>query len=281
MLFDVELPDMYWGEAINTANYLQNRLPSGAIDSTPYEIWEGEKQKLDHLRSFGYTAHIYIPKEKRSKLNGRANGGIFVGYSENHGCYRVLRLSTNRITISRTVKFIENQHSTSYRTKQIEITGGENEEDNVEAIMKIPEVVETEKEENTRHCEFEIGDSFLLNGIQTVGKSEKKNKGIPAEKFSYISTSRYPEEPKSWSHLMQFSEIEKQKWMEVMDDELESFRQKKVWSLTDLPENKKSIDSKWVYIIIKYKARLVAKGFTQKYGEDYDGVFSPVLYTSM
>ncbi|KAG5876902.1 hypothetical protein JTB14_001186 [Gonioctena quinquepunctata] len=95
--------------------------------------------------------------------------------------------------------------------------------------MKIPEVVETEIEENTRHCGFEIEDSSLLNEIQIVGKSERKNKGIPAEKFSYIETSRYPEEPMSWSHLMQFPEIEKQKWLKVMDAELESFRQKEVW----------------------------------------------------
>ncbi|GJU05927.1 putative ribonuclease H-like domain-containing protein [Tanacetum coccineum] len=59
---------------------------------------------------------------------------------------------------------------------------------------------------------------------------------------------------------------------------------KKVWTLVDLPNGKRSIGTKWVYrnkndkrgIVIKNKARLVAQGYTQEEGIDYDEAFAPV-----
>ena len=39
MLFDSKLSNRYWGEAIQTANYLQNRSPTKALspNTTPFE----------------------------------------------------------------------------------------------------------------------------------------------------------------------------------------------------------------------------------------------------
>ncbi|GKA45070.1 putative ribonuclease H-like domain-containing protein [Tanacetum coccineum] len=60
---------------------------------------------------------------------------------------------------------------------------------------------------------------------------------------------------------------------------------KSVWTLMDLPNGKRAIGTKWVYmnkkdergIVIENKARLVAQGYTQEEGIDYDGNSLPLL----
>ena len=70
-----------------------------------------------------------------------------------------------------------------------------------------------------------------------------------------------------------------------MEAEMRSLKENNVWDLVELPKGKKAIGSKWVYkvktgadgLMERYKARLVAQGFSQKYGDDYDETFCPVV----
>jgi hypothetical protein len=70
-----------------------------------------------------------------------------------------------------------------------------------------------------------------------------------------------------------------------MDSEIQALHKNKTWHLVSPPGKVNVIDSKWVYKIKKksdgsidrYKTRLVAKGFKQRYGIDYEDIFSPVV----
>ncbi|GKB62597.1 zinc finger, CCHC-type containing protein, partial [Tanacetum coccineum] len=44
----------YWGEALLTACYILNRVPSKRSIKTPYELWNRRTPKLDYLRIWGY-----------------------------------------------------------------------------------------------------------------------------------------------------------------------------------------------------------------------------------
>ena len=78
---------------------------------------------------------------------------------------------------------------------------------------------------------------------------------------------------------------EKRKWRLAMKAELNSLAQNDVWDLVPLLPGKKTVGSKWVFKkktgadgkVERFKARLVAQGFTQRYGDDYDETFCPVV----
>ena len=78
--------------------------------------------------------------------------------------------------------------------------------------------------------------------------------------------------------------VKNEKWIEVMDEEMNAIERKKTWDLVELPKGKEVIGVKWVYKtksnaegkIERHKARLVVKGYKQQYGRDYEETFAPV-----
>ena len=56
MISHFNLPISLWGEALKTAAYILNRVPTKATSKTPYELWTGKKPILKHLHIWGCPA---------------------------------------------------------------------------------------------------------------------------------------------------------------------------------------------------------------------------------
>ena len=60
-----------------------------------------------------------------------------------------------------------------------------------------------------------------------------------------------------------------EKWLEAMKSEMGSMYENQVWTLVDLPNDRKAVENKWMFKrntyddgnVTVYKARLVANGF--------------------
>lgn len=107
MLLDAGLDQRFWGEAVLTATYIQNRVPSKSIGMSPFERWYKKKPSLEHFRIFGCEAWVQIPAEKRKKMEVKSRKMVFVDYLNQHKACRLLDTVSDRITISRDMKFVE------------------------------------------------------------------------------------------------------------------------------------------------------------------------------
>ena len=70
----------FWGDALLTAAYILNRVPSKSTPATPYELWFGKKPSLDHLRPWGSAGYVHNPTHKHGKLGPRATKMVFIRY---------------------------------------------------------------------------------------------------------------------------------------------------------------------------------------------------------
>jgi len=57
-----KLDKSFWGEAVLTATYIINRIPSRALGdrpTTPYKMWHNRKPILKYFKIFGSTVYVH------------------------------------------------------------------------------------------------------------------------------------------------------------------------------------------------------------------------------
>ena len=109
MIAHAKLPNSFWAEAVATAAYVRNRLPTTAFKtpSTLYERWYERLPNMSHLKVFGCIVYTHIPDVQRQKLDKKTEKLRFVGYSQNLKGYRLLNDESKKLVIRRDVIFNE------------------------------------------------------------------------------------------------------------------------------------------------------------------------------
>ena len=269
MLLDAKLPHQFWAEAISTATYLRNRSPTSAVKgATPYEGWHGDKPQVKHLKVFGSTAYVHIPKDERGKLDSKTRKCVLLGYGSVQKGYRVYDHLTRKVFYSRNVKFDEREME-ELRVEE-------------EQPVQQPLILNSESEVESDHEEEANVDTGPPVAEPPTRRTTRERR--PVEYYGYPQAHlTVHQEPTTFDEATACKE--KPKWKEAMEKEMKSLKDNEVWELTSLPPGKKAVGCKWVYkvkinndgSVERYKARLVARGFDQRYGSDYDETFCPVV----
>lgn len=336
MLIEASLPKKYWAEAFHMAAYLTNRTPCGSLRGTgkltPEECFSGKKCNLSNLKIFGSTAMVFIPKNKRSKLDDNSKKLIFVGYDDDVKGFRCVDKETGKLKISKDVIFHELKPKSVIQTSTSDDEG----ELTIEGLheTELPEAelseIESPNESFESPNESFDDDLTIINGNNTPDGAVASTGNIvdtrniadetisgdesPMEndrndpnfktraKIDDQTTTRKGDrdrqqfKPFQITHLA-FLSVEpstvtealngddKNEWQAAMNEEMQSHKKNETWSLVDLPTGKRAITMKWVFKqkvdslgnVIRYKARVVARGCSQKYGQDYEETFAPVV----
>ena len=178
MLRDANLGNEFWGEAIYTANNLQNILAWKNVERTPFELWRGRKPCFENLHRFGAKCFVKIQDLHRRKLDPKAEEGVFLGFATGSKAYRILSKS-GKVIISRDVKFVDSFSETTNCGEGQEIPNsiiGVHSHDGVEDInvsVEFPlsnDVIEEEnsEEENTSDVLNDAGKGSKADGLQEV-----------------------------------------------------------------------------------------------------------------
>ena len=312
LLEDAKLDKGFWGYAVLTAAHIHNRLPSRSHnDISPMEHWTGKIPGVGHLRVFGATAWVHIPKERRQKLDPKSIKCILVGYEEDPGS-RVSRLydpSRKKLVLSRDVIIDETPTGISVSDSRDTMTVGW-EKDPDRALPNAREILEdgfqpldtiippTSNESESQGMQDTItvrpllahtnipqsGALNLPNPGGQIGSEPRRSQRMRKENALVASQPEFAllagnetAEPQTLTEAL--SSAEKEQWRTPWKAELASLAKDNTWVIEKLPEGRSTIGCRWLFKKKddgRYKARLVAKGFSQQAGIDYEETFAPV-----
>lgn len=103
-----DLPKALWAEGMRCAADVINRIPLSPNNmKSPYEMVNGKKPTVKHLRIFGSICYIYEFDYPITKLEAKAKKCIFVCYDEQRKDWRCMDPETNKYVVSRDVVFDE------------------------------------------------------------------------------------------------------------------------------------------------------------------------------
>nr|GEV49421.1 NB-ARC domains-containing protein [Tanacetum cinerariifolium] len=110
MIKATSIPQNFWAEAVRHAIYILNSVPTKALeDITPYEAIRQRKPNLETLRVFGCIAYAKVPSQHLTKLVDRSIKMVYLGNEQGSKAYRLFDPITQRICVSRDVKFKVNE----------------------------------------------------------------------------------------------------------------------------------------------------------------------------
>nr|CAN61066.1 hypothetical protein VITISV_004412 [Vitis vinifera] len=227
MISHSTLPEKLWGEALKTAAYILNRVPTKAAAKTPYELWTGRKPSLKHFHIWGCPAEARPYKPHEKKLDSKTVN--FLRRELQHFFEDVEFGGRNQ---ARNIVFEEEEGSTIAF-------------DNVQVSLPI---IDQEVNLDPQPTDNIVQPLIANEDIAPEEQTQQPQENMPLrrstrERRNAISDDYIVYLP--GNQAMKSSNS--QKWIEAMNEEYKSMQDNKVWELVPLPVGTKPIGCKWIF----------------------------------
>ncbi|CAI7911145.1 unnamed protein product [Closterium sp. NIES-54] len=254
----------------------------------PYTKWYGSAPAVSMLRAYGCMVVFHVPKEKRGKVEASARWGVHLGLVMDHKGWLIWDLTSQQLTVSRDVKFLESLYYKEWKQQQQKLP-------TTSLIIEADEV-----QRPSRQVQVTVSDKEISGVTKNGGEPEVEEQQQQQQQDAPPRTQRppdrprrdvrppnkltYPTVPKPKTLAEALSGPDAEKWKQSVKEEYDSLLENETWELCELPPGKKAISSKLIFRhkygpdgeLTRYKSRLVAKGFQQTKGKDFDEIFAPV-----
>ena len=314
MMCQTELPLYFWGYALQIAARTLNIVPSKSVERTPHELWMGSPPSLTYLKIWDCEA--YVNRMKTTKLQPKADKCFFIGYPKETKGYSFWHKLTNTIVVKKGAAFLEKEfleriksndsrvileeiqedlqsdHETnddplmSYRPPVVSGSRASRVEETPTTPPPVVQATQVEDESIQQEIVEEVQTQEELQEHGVVRRSAMERRRLDFYMGLHEILVVDTEDPLTYEEAIQRNDSKA--WQEAMESEIQSMYDNKVWTLVDLPNEKRPIQCQWIFKrkmdlngnMTTYKARLVAKGFSQIHGIAYDETFSQVACLS-
>ena len=174
--FTASTQNRFWAEAVACATYLENlTIKSGRIMSAT-EAWTGNDvhKWMMKLIEFGRIGVVPARKKLKKKMSEKGKTAMMVGYASNHGAgtYRLYNPHTNRIVLSRDVKWAD------FKPRKLEKEMVEMFEPGIENDDTEEQLMEKETENDTDETSVETMESSIVSRMEDMYSAETESTSL-------------------------------------------------------------------------------------------------------
>lgn len=307
--FQMHVSKIFWVDAVSTACFLINRMPSSVLNGEiPYRVLFPTKHLFPIApKIFGCVCFVRDVRPHHTKLDPKSLKCIFLGYSRVQKGYRCYCPTLKRYLVSPDVVFFED---TPFTSSPSSLCQGEDDNLFIYEVTSPTPSLSTDvppsrpliSQVYSRRPPPQPSDScppsMLPSSCDPAPSDDlpialrkgKRKCTYPVSSFiSYHQLS-----PSTYAFITSLEStsipnsvheaLSHPGWQNAMIEEMTALDDNGTWDLVSRPAGKKAIGCKWVFAVkmnpdgtvARLKARLVAKGYAQIYGTDYSDTFSPV-----